>query len=213
MKVKLLNGYYCKRLPDSFTWFLTFMSKCVMHTPYKYCNTMQIAKNSLSLLIVALLITVNARLLLRADGDEPENSRRKEKRDYSIEYYNLMRQAAPLLFFLLLFPSFSLSLSLTSSLRPSLPSTAYISVHHVFRARSSVANSTLEEKFTGHLFKKLTQNSDLALAAMKLDTNAKQNNHRRQTIYLSAPGSRNSRFQIAKIKILENRQNIRRIIN
>jgi len=65
----------------------------------------------------------------------------KKKRDYSIEYYNLMRQAALLLF------SPSLSLSLV------LPSTAYISVHHVFGARSSVANSTLKEKFTGNLKK------------------------------------------------------------
>jgi len=52
------------------TWFLTFMSKCVVHTPYKHCNTTQIARNLLSLLIVALLITVDAHLLVRADGNE-----------------------------------------------------------------------------------------------------------------------------------------------
>jgi len=52
------------------TWFFTFMSKCVVHTPYKYCNTTQITRNLLSLLIVALLITVDAHLLVQADGNE-----------------------------------------------------------------------------------------------------------------------------------------------
>lgn len=143
--MELLNGY--ARDYHSFTWFLTFMSKCVVHTSYKHCNTTQIARNSLSLLIVALLITVDARLLVRADDDKQENSCRKEKRDYSIEYYNLMRQAAPLLFSLPLPPSLSLFLR-----RPTFLSTMF--------SELQCDQFNVERKI--YWLKKLTQNSNLA---------------------------------------------------